>query len=120
MSVSQIFFPGDSKVLTFLAANSSQGQGWQSATAGCNNVKYFDLHEWEVPYSSNKPENIRDSNQEEGREDPEDEDEDTQLAEDAGLMEDEYHMEPTRPPAETGFDPEPGKDLPQYHSAWRL
>lgn len=42
------------------------------------------------------------------------------LAEDAGLMEDEYRMEPTRPPVETEFDPEQGEDLPQYHPAWRL
>lgn len=63
----------------------------------------------DAEYKDVEGENAEDGDVEDGNSEAEDE----WLAEEAMLIEAEYHMEPPRPPAETRVSPDQDKDLPQ-------
>ena len=101
--------------------DASQGlrHGWESTER--NNFDNFDPYEWEAT-DQHEHDSATIGEQEEEHQDPGyGNDEDALLAEDARLMEDEYCMEATRPPAPAEISVNPDQeDPPATHAPFRL
>ena len=108
--------------LTCLTVDASQGSQHGSESAEWNNADIFDPYEWEAT-DQHEHDNTTIGDQDEEHQDQGDgDDEDMLLAEDARLIEDEYRMEATRPPAPVEISVNPGQeeDLPSTHATFRL
>ena len=109
--------------MTCLAVDASQGLRHGRESTKWNNFENLDPYEWEATEQQWEHDKTTLGGQEEVDQDQEDgDDEDVLLAEDAWLMEDEYHMEPTRlqAPVEISNSLDQEEDLSSTHATFRL